>query len=187
MSKKLLLHACCAPCSSGVLPQLQDWDITLLFYNPNIDTQEEWDLRADAMTQYVHAYNNEFGTSIQLILIPYNHQEFLQGTCGLEGEKEGGTRCNYCISQRLSFTAQYAQDNGYDTFASTLSISPHKDYNAINNIGTLLSEKYNINYLPSNFKKNNGFLMSIRNSQKYNLYRQKYCGCEFPRTLTQKD
>ena len=179
MSKKLLLHACCAPCSSGVLPQLEKWEITLLFYNPNIDTLEEWGKRADAMSKYVKEYNKECKRNIELIVVPYNHQEFLKGTSGLEREREGGKRCDYCIASRLDYTAKYARDNNYDTFASTLSVSPHKDYNTINSIGSLLADKYGVEYLPSNFKKNNGFLMSIRNSEKYKLYRQGYCGCEF--------
>lgn len=179
MSKKLLLHACCAPCSSGVLPQLEEWDITLLFYNPNIDTLEEWDKRANAMLKYIKQYNNEYKKDIKLVTIPYNHQEFLKGTNGLESEREGGKRCDYCIASRLDYTAKYARDNGYDIFASTLSVSPHKDYITINNIGSMLAEKYRIEYMPSNFKKNNGFLMSIRNSEKYKIYRQGYCGCEF--------
>jgi predicted adenine nucleotide alpha hydrolase (AANH) superfamily ATPase len=179
MSKKLLLHACCAPCSSGVVPQLEDWDITIFFYNPNIDTLDEWNKRADAMTSYVKQYNKEYKKDIKLVTIPYSHEEFLKGAKGLEEEKEGGKRCDFCIATRLDFTAKYAKENGYDTFASTLSVSPHKDYNTINSIGSILANKYDMEYLPSNFKKNNGFLMSIKNSEKYKLYRQGYCGCEY--------
>jgi predicted adenine nucleotide alpha hydrolase (AANH) superfamily ATPase len=164
---KLLLHACCAPCSSGVVPQLIDtWDITLLFYNPNINTEEEFNRRANAMELYVKKFNKEFKAGIKLVIIPYEHDKFTLGARGQETEPEGGKRCDYCIAMRLGFTAEYAKDNGYDTFASTLSVSPHKNYKTINNIGEILSEKYSVNYLPSNFKKNNGFLNSIRNSTK---------------------
>ncbi|MBE5735972.1 MAG: epoxyqueuosine reductase QueH [Clostridiales bacterium] len=184
---KLLLHACCAPCSSGVVPQLIDtWDITLLFYNPNINTEEEFNRRAKAMELYVKKFNKEFKSDIKLVIIPYEHDKFIIGARGQETEPEGGKRCDYCIAMRLGFTAEYAKDNGYNTFASTLSVSPHKNYKTINNIGEILSEKYSVNYLPSNFKKNNGFLNSIRNSTKYGLYRQGYCGCEYALAIQQQ-
>jgi len=179
MTKKLLLHACCAPCSSGVVPQLEGYDTTLLFYNPNIDSKSEYEKRLNALKQYVIDYNNEYNTNIKYIAIPYNHPEFLYKITSLENEKEGGKRCEVCIQQRLDFTAKYAKDFGYDIFASTLSVSPHKNAELINTLGSQLSERYNIEYLENNFKKNNGYLNSIRNSQKYNLYRQNYCGCEF--------
>ena len=172
--KKLLLHACCAPCSSGVVPQLKDFDITLLFYNPNIDTIDEYNRRLDALVDYVNKYNKEFNADIKYIAIPYNHDEFMSHITNLENEKEGGLRCNKCIDLRLDFTGKYASDNGYDIFASTLSVSPHKNHELINTLGEKISNKYNIEYLPSNFKKNNGFLNSIENSKKYEIYRQNY-------------
>ena len=184
--KKLLLHACCAPCSSGVVPQLEDMDITLLFYNPNIDTIDEYNLRLDALRTYVEKYNTEYDANIKYIAIPYSHDEFIDQITSLEDEKEGGLRCNKCIDLRLDFTGKYASDNGYDIFASTLSVSPHKNYKLINTLGEKISEKYNIAYLPSNFKKNNGFLNSINNSKKYELYRQAYCGCEFAKSHLNK-
>ena len=186
MKKKLLLHSCCAPCSSGVIPQLQDFDITLLFYNPNIDTVEEYNRRLDALKDYVKKYNKEFETQIKYIAIPYNHDEFLKNTTTLQEEKEGGARCNLCIEIRLDFTAKYAKDNNYDIFSSTLSVSPHKNHVVINKIGNALSKQYNIEYLENNFKKNNGFLTSIENSKKYGIYRQNYCGCEFAKNHLQK-
>ncbi len=176
---KLLLHACCAPCSSGVVPQLEEYDITLLFYNPNIDTKEEFDRRANALIDYVSKYNREYTKDIKYIIIPYNHQSFLDNIQSLENEKEGGARCTKCIDLRLDYTGKYARDNGYDIFASTLSVSPHKNHTLINNLGEIISSKYNIAYLPNNFKKNNGFLSSTKNSIRYGLYRQNYCGCEF--------
>jgi len=179
MNKKLLLHCCCAPCASGVVPQIEGWDITLLFYNPNIDTSEEYIRRAEALESYVKQYNEEFDKNIQYIIVPYEHKDFLTGAKAMKDEPEGGKRCTYCISTRLDFTAEYARDHEYDAFASTLSVSPHKDHNLINDIGFTLGKKYGIDYLHSNFKKNNGFLYSVQNSTKYNLYRQAYCGCEF--------
>ena len=180
--KKLLLHSCCAPCTSGVLPQIDDYDITLLFYNPNIDTLEEYNRRAEALIDYVAKYNAEYGTNVKYIITPYNHEEFINKITNLESEKEGGLRCNNCISLRLEYTAQYAQDNGYQVFASTLSVSPHKNNVMINEIGDNLSNEYAVEYLPSNWKKNNGYLNSINNSKKYNIYRQNYCGCEFAKS-----
>lgn len=174
MKKKMLLHSCCAPCTSGVTWQLTDYDITLLFYNPNIDSLEEYNRRLDALELLVAKLNEE-GNNIKLIAIPYNHEEFTSQIVGLEQEKEGGSRCQKCITLRLQFTAKYAQEHGYDIWASTLSVSPHKDFEFINKVGESLSDM--CNYLPSNFKKNNGFLTSIQLSKKYGLYRQNYCGC----------
>lgn len=178
--KKLLLHSCCAPCTSGVLPQIDGYDITLLFYNPNLDTVEEYNKRLDALYDYIAKYSADCGTKYEIIAVPYKHSEFTEKISGMESLPEGGKRCEVCIDIRLSFTAKYAKENGYDIFASTLSVSPHKNHELINNIGDRLSKELDIEYLPSNFKKNNGFLMSIQNSKKYNIYRQRYCGCTPP-------
>lgn len=176
--KKLLLHSCCAPCTSGVLWQLEhDYDITLLFYNPNIDTLEEYERRLQALYKFIELYNNEKGLNIGIIAIPYNHDEFMRVIAGMEDVPEGGARCGKCIGLRLDYTAQYAKNNGYDIFASTLSVSPHKNHILINSLGNEYSQQYNIEYLENNFKKNNGYLISIQNSKKYGIYRQNYCGC----------
>ena len=180
MKKKLLLHTCCAPCASGCIPQLENYDITLFFYNPNIDTLEEYNRRLEALYTLVTEYNAEFNTDIKIIAVPYNHDEFKSKVIGYESEPEGGKRCDICFALRLDKTFDYASKNGYDIVTSTLSISPHKDFALINTIGEGLSKKHGIEYLPSNFKKKNGFLMSIQNSKKYNLYRQTYCGCMLP-------
>lgn len=177
MKKKLLLHSCCAPCTSGVLWQLDDYDITLLFYNPNIDTQEEYDLRLSTLNDYISKHNQEYNCDIKVISIPYNHQEFSDKIIGREDEKEGGERCSICFGIRLDFTGKFAKENNFDIFASTLSVSPHKNYEIINKIGSAISDKYNVEYLPSNFKKKGGYLISTQNSKKYNMYRQNYCGC----------
>lgn len=175
--KKLLLHSCCAPCTSGVLWQLKDYDTTLLFYNPNIDTIKEYNKRLDALYKFIEDLNKEENLNIKVIAVPYNHDEFSKLITGMENDKEGGTRCSICFSLRLDYTAKYAKDNGYDIFATTLTVSPHKNHNVINEIGTGIGHKYDIEYLPSNFKKNNGYLISIQNSKKYGIYRQIYCGC----------
>lgn len=178
MKKKMLLHACCGPCASGVIPQLEDYDLTLLYYNPNIDTLDEYNIRLEALEIIINEMNNEFGYDIKLVSIPYNHSEFTDKIKGYENEKEGGSRCDICFAIRLDFVGKYAKDNGFDLWASTLSVSPHKDYIKINNIGESIAKKYDCEYYPSNFKKNNGFLMSIQNSKKYGIYRQNYCGCK---------
>lgn len=175
--KRMLLHCCCAPCTSGVLWQLEDYDITLYFYNPNIDTQQEYQKRLDALYDYIKTINEENNSNIKIVAEEYIHQEFSQRIVGLENEKEGGNRCNICISLRLDKSAEYASKHNFDIFATTLTVSPHKNFEAINSIGNKLALKYNIPYLPSNFKKNNGFLKSIQNSKKYGIYRQNYCGC----------
>ena len=178
--KKLLLHSCCAPCTSGVLPQLDNYDITLLFYNPNLDTEEEYNKRLSALYSFIEQYSSDTGNKYNIIAIPYNHDEFTSKIIGMESLPEGGKRCEVCIDIRLSYTAKFAKDNGYDLFASTLSVSPHKNHELINNIGERLSKELGTEYMPSNFKKNNGFLMSIQNSKKYGIYRQRYCGCTPP-------
>lgn len=178
MRKKMLLHACCGPCASGVIPQLEDYNLTLLYYNPNIDTLEEYNKRYEALEIIVNEMNKEYGYDVNLIYIPYDHTEFSSKIKGYENEPEGGSRCDICFGIRLDFVGKYAKDNGYDIWASTLSVSPHKDYEKINRLGKNIATKYDCEYYPSNFKKNDGFLMSIRNSKKYGIYRQNYCGCK---------
>lgn len=177
MKKKMLLHSCCAPCTSGVLWQLDDYDITIYFYNPNIDTQEEYDKRLSALVEYIDAINAENNSNIQIIAPKYNHTEFASKIVGMENDKEGGNRCSICFALRLDSTAKYAKENKFDIFATTLTVSPHKNYEIINKIGAGIASNYDIEYLPSNFKKNNGYLKSIQNSKRYNIYRQNYCGC----------
>jgi len=177
--KKLLLHSCCGPCSSGVLEDLsQDYDITILFYNPNIYPEEEYNKRLEAQRQVVDYLNNK-GLAIKLLVTDYLPQEYFDTVKGFEQEKEGGSRCEKCFRLRLEYSCKFAKDNGYDIFTTTLSISPHKDYQLLNLIGEELSKKYNMPYLSANFKKNNGFLKSINNSKEIGIYRQNYCGCKY--------
>jgi len=168
---KLLLHVCCAPCSSGVLPILKEYfDITLYYYNPNTYPKDEYLLRAEQFAKF---------TNLPLIICDYNHNEFLNSISGLEQDIEGGTRCQKCIALRLEQSFVFAKDNKYDYVTTTLSISPHKDAQFINTYGEILQQKYNTNYLYADFKKDNGYLNSINESKKFDLYRQDYCGCEF--------
>lgn len=168
---KLLLHVCCAPCSSGVIPQLkQFFDITLFYNNPNTYPESEYILRAQQFAKLC---------DLPLIACEYNHNQFLEHIKGYEQDVEGGTRCQKCIALRLNNSFEYAKLNNYDYVTTTLSISPHKDADFINTCGKELETKYNVNYLYADFKKENGYLNSINESKRLDLYRQDYCGCEF--------
>ncbi|MBQ9791384.1 MAG: epoxyqueuosine reductase QueH [Clostridia bacterium] len=176
--KKLLLHSCCGPCSSGVIGQVvKDFDVTILFYNPNIQPNDEYLKRLEAQKTIIDKMNSEYGYNVKLIEVDYNPQEFFEVAKGLELEKEGGARCEKCFYLRLDKTASFAKANGYDTFTTTLSISPHKDFELLNKIGKEMSDKHGVDYMCANFKKNDGYLNSIKNSKKYEIYRQNYCGC----------
>lgn len=168
--KKLLLHVCCAPCSSACLERLNAFDITLYYFNPNTYPQTEYELRAQQFAKL---------TNLPLIVENYNHQLFLDTIIGNENSPEGGVRCQLCIKNRLKNSFEYAKNNGFDYVTTTLTISPHKDAEYINKIGNELAQQYGIKFLPSDFKKENGFLNSIILSKQLGLYRQDYCGCEF--------
>lgn len=172
----LLLHCCCAPCSSYVLEYLSPYfDITALFYNPNIYPQDEYSLRLSELKRLI----NEVHPDVKLLNGAYDADEFLKASAGLEKEAEGGVRCKNCFNLRLEHTAKTAKQNGYDYFTTTLTISPHKDAKTINSIGSKLGEKYAVNFLTADFKKKGGYIRSIELCRKYNIYRQNYCGCIF--------
>lgn len=176
--KTLLLHACCAPCSSYVIEYLSNYfDITILFYNPNINNDTEYNKRLQELERFV----KEFKTNnpVKVISLGYNHDEYLQTVLGLEHEKEGGSRCLKCYRLRLEKTFEYAKQYNFDYVTTTLTISPLKNSQVINKIGSELENIYHINYLYSDFKKKEGYKRSIVLSHEYNLYRQDYCGCEF--------
>jgi len=167
---KLLLHCCCAPCSSAVIEKLKNYfDITYFYYNPNIFPEEEYKLRKDEFVKL----------GVNVVELKYNHNEFLNVVAGYENEKEGGARCRICIAQRLDKTFEYAVNNNYDIVTTTLSISPHKDAEFINKLGENLQEKYGIKYLHADFKKENGYLNSINICKEKGIDRHDYCGCEF--------
>lgn len=171
---KLLLHSCCAPCSSSVLARVcENFDVTIFYYNPNIYPKEEYLKRKAEQIRLCKTLN------VNILDCDYNEQEFLDNVKGLECENEGGARCNKCFLIRLDKTALTAKQNGYDYFGTTLTVSPHKNEQIINKIGENLQKKYNISYLFADFKKHNGYLNSIKLSKEYNLYRQNYCGCRF--------
>ncbi len=172
--KRLLLHCCCAPCASSSLERvLPFFEVTAFFYNPNIDSISEYNLRAEELKKYCESLG------VKCIIEPFNSSEFYDRVKGLEFEAERGKRCDVCFSLRLHKTAKIAKENNYDFFATTLTLSPLKDEQKINEIGYNLANKNNINYLPTDFKKQGGYIRSIELSKEYNLYRQNYCGCKF--------
>ncbi|MBQ3116684.1 MAG: epoxyqueuosine reductase QueH [Clostridia bacterium] len=171
--KKLLLHSCCAPCFCGCFERLSAFDLTVYFFNPNIDTKEEYDLRAEEQKRLCEQLG------LPIIIEPFEKQNFLDIAKGLEKEREGGFRCEKCFNLRLKKTAEKCEQLNFDYFATTLTLSPLKNAPLINKIGTQIAEKTSVNYLPSDFKKNEGYKRSIELSKEFNLYRQNYCGCEF--------
>ena len=173
--KTLLLHACCAPCSSAVLERIAKYfDITILYYNPNITDQEEYEKRLQELENFVSKLNLD---NIKVMPGRYKPEEFFEISKGLEQEKERGKRCYECYKLRLEETAKIAEKLGFDFFTTTLSISPYKNSKWLNEIGENLDKKYQTTYLYADFKKKNGYKRSIELSRKYNLYRQDYCGC----------
>ena len=174
---RLLLHACCGPCSSAVLEQLcRYFEITVLYYNPNIWPAAEYHRRAEELERFV-AQAHPLGVTV--VEDTYDPQDFYAAAAGLEAEPERGERCTACYRLRMRRAAAYAAAHGFDWFATTLSISPHKDAARINQIGQALAAEYGVPHLPSDFKKKNGYLRSLQLSAAYGLYRQDYCGCVF--------
>lgn len=177
---KLLLHVCCAPCSSYVLEYLMEhFNITAYFYNPNISPKNEYEFRENELKRLICEMCDN---KIDIAESHYNPDEFFKATKGFEKEPEGKKRCEICYKLRLENTAEYAKEHGFSYFTTTLSISPLKNAQLLNEIGNDLSEKYGVSYLFSDFKKNEGYKRSIELSKKYNLYRQDYCGCIFSKT-----
>ena len=175
-NKKVLLHSCCAPCSSYVLTYLTNYlDITVLYYNPNISPKEEYELRKKEQIKIIN--NLEKTHKIDYIDCDWENDRYEEVIRGLENEPERGSRCTKCFYLRLEKTAKMAKELGYDYFCTTLTLSPYKNAKLLNEIGFELEKKYDIKYLPSDFKKNEGYKQSIELSKKYNLYRQDYCGC----------
>lgn len=175
---KLLIHSCCAPCSSYVLEYLsQYFEITVYFYNPNIYPPLEYIRRVEEQDRLIQEMN--FVHPVTLQTGAYEPQEFYRIVEGLEKEPEGGVRCFHCYELRLQEAAKIAQAGRYDYFTTTLSISPLKNADKLNEIGEKLGREYRVNYLPSDFKKKNGYKRSVELSKEHDLYRQDYCGCVF--------
>ena len=176
ITPKLLLHSCCAPCSSYVITTLMDYfDITIIYYNPNIEPIEEYNKRKEEQIKLLKELNSPH--KLDIVDCDYDNDLYHETVLNLEKEKEGGKRCFKCYELRLDYTAKYAKDNNYDYFATTLTVRPFKNSTKLNEIGLELEKKYNVKYLVSDFKKKNGYKQSIELSKKYNLYRQNYCGC----------
>ena len=172
--KKLLLHSCCGPCSTHVIEVLKSqYELTLFYYNSNIYPSEEYEKRLAEQKRYADI------VGVKVITKDYDESEFLEKIKGFEGEREGGKRCNICFELRLRETAKLCKEKGFDIFATTLSVSPHKNSFTINSIGKEIAEEYDVEYLEESFKKKDGYLNSIKLAKKYELYRQNYCGCRF--------
>ncbi len=175
---RLMLHSCCAPCSSYTLKYLAEYfDITVYYYNPNISPIEEFDKRYDEQERLISQLPVKH--SVSLIKGEYSYDDFLDIARGYEDIPEGGERCFRCYRMRLESTARLAKEQGYDYFCTTLSISPLKNSQRINEIGFEVAEKYGVKWLPSDFKKREGYKQSIELSREYNLYRQNFCGCVY--------
>ncbi len=180
--EKLLLHACCAPCSSYVLEYLtMFFDITVFYCNPNITDKDEYEHRLAEL--YKLCERAPFGKGVQIVDDGYAPDAFFEMAKGFESEPEGGRRCDRCFALRLSRATDYAKENGFPRFATTLTVSPHKNACLINEIGSAESERSGVSYLPSDFKKRGGYQRSIVLSKEYGLYRQQFCGCEFSRWM----
>ncbi len=174
---KLLLHACCAPCSSVCLERLKDYFwVTAYFYNPNMDTVDEYIKRLEEEKKLCNKFN------IDLISEEYNHKEFLDSVLGFENYLEGDKRCFICYKLRLLKTANKAKEYGFDYFTTSLTLSPLKNAEVLNKEGEDVAKITGIKFLNSDFKKRGGYLRSIELSKEFDFYRQNYCGCEFSRT-----
>lgn len=173
--KRVLLHSCCAPCSTAVLERLTPYfDVTVFYFNPNITESEEYYLRLDEQKRFL---KEAYGDKVPLIEGRYKSKEFFIMVEGYEKEPEGGARCNLCFDSRLKETAIIASQNGFDYFCTTLTVSPHKNAELINTIGENISKEFDVKWLFADFKKENGYKRSIELSKEYDLYRQRYCGC----------
>ena len=175
---RLLLHGCCAPCSSYVLEYLSQFlSITIYYYNPNISSYEEYEKRYEELSRLISALPQKHPVS--LIKGEWEHEKFDRMCQGLEDLPEGGARCYRCYEMRLEKAAQIAKEGGYDMFTTTLSISPHKNAAWLNEIGERIGQVYGVKHLPADFKKKGGYARSIELSKEYGLYRQDYCGCVY--------
>ena len=186
--KSLLLHSCCAPCSSAVLEKLQEiFEITVFYYNPNISEDTEYRKRVEEQKRLIEIFNQKKPSfPIKIIDGDYEPQEFYNIAKGLETCPEGGERCFKCYALRLEKTAQLAKEEEFDFFTTTLTISPLKNAAKLNEIGEELAAKYETTFLPSDFKKKEVYKRSIELSKEYDLYRQNFCGCAFSKAESLK-
>ena len=172
--QKILLHSCCAPCSTAVIERLKDeFDIVIFYYNPNIYPEEEYIKRKNEEIRYIkHLSESDKTISISMLDCDYESEKFYESTRGYESEREGGARCAICFRLRLEKTAKKARELGFDLFGTTLTVSPHKNAELINSIGLALEKENLVKFLVSNFKKNNGYKRSVELSKENNIYRQ---------------
>ena len=183
---RLLLHACCAPCSSAVLEYLsQYFAITLLYYNPNIAPLEEYQKREAELRRLISQM--KFTHPVELLPCHYDGQAYVQAARGVEGEPEGGKRCEACFRLRLRYAAQEAARLRFDYYTTTLSISPMKNAPLLNQLGEEIGREFGVAHLPSDFKKKDGYKRSVQLSKEYDLYRQDYCGCAFSKAQRQRE
>ena len=189
MKQKILLHSCCAPCSTAVIERLKDeFEIVILYYNPNIFPEEEYLKRKAEEIKYIkHLNDTDKNLSISMLDSDYESDKFYAATKGFENEREGGARCALCFKLRLEETAKKAKELGFDIFGTTLTVSPHKNAELINSIGLAIERELDIKFLVSNFKKQDGYKRSIELSKENNIYRQNYCGCEFALRIQQTE
>lgn len=176
----ILLHSCCAPCSTYTLEYLTKYaDVTVYYANSNIHPRAEYQRREYVQRKFIYDFNKKTGNNVKFIAAKYEPQEYFVAVRGLEKEPEGGNRCRACFSYRLDLVAAKAVELGFDYFGSALTISPHKDSQVVNSVGIDVQNFYDTKYLPSDFKKNNGYHRSVEMCQEYDVYRQCYCGCIF--------
>lgn len=187
IKQKILLHSCCAPCSTAVIERLKDeFDIVIFYYNPNIYPEEEYLKRKAEEIKYLNHLNEmDYELKISMLDCDYESEKFYEKTKGFENEREGGARCAICFRLRLEETAKKAKELGFDVFGTTLTVSPHKNAELINSIGLSIEKEYDVKFLVSNFKKQNGYKRSVELSKENNIYRQNYCGCEFALRIQQ--
>lgn len=177
---KVLIHSCCAPCSTYVLEYLCQYaDITIYFANSNIHPGVEYQYRSKVQQKFIDDFNQKTGNNVQYLEAPYKPAEFIKQVEHLRDEPEGGARCHLCYKMRLDLAAIKADELGFDYFASALTLSPKKNSQKINELGFEIQEFFAVKYLPSDFKKNNGYKRSIEICKEYDVYRQCYCGCIF--------
>ncbi len=185
--RRLLLHACCAPCSSYCIEYLLPYfDITLYYYNPNIGDRSEYSHRIEEVWRLTREVQKDTGYLAAVAEGEYEPERFYEAVRGLENEPEGGARCGKCFELRLSKAAGYAACNGFDLFSTTLTISPLKNAALLNEIGERAGAEAGVEFMPSDFKKRNGYRRSVELSRKYGLYRQDYCGCVYSRIEREK-
>ncbi len=175
---KLLLHSCCGPCSTTCISFLTKFfDITVFYYNPNIEPEAEYLKRKQEQIKFLENFSGQ--NKISFLDCDYDNEAFEKAIVGLENEIEGGKRCSVCFNLRLKKCAQVAKEKGFDYFGTTLTVSPHKNSQVINKIGENIAQEIGIPFLYSDFKKEDGYKKSIELSREYDLYRQNYCGCNY--------